>query len=153
MSAQPLAPDYDLARRVAEILAPLPQLEAVYLGGAGTDWLRAPAYPYALVQPASADQSRGEVSRSVRVLLALRAPDYAQKPAPDPATQKLYTVGAGAELSALVAAATDALVAAAETGAPISSISTAYDTEPQAPVETAELTVALDDAQAFGDAL
>ncbi len=236
MSA-PLATDYDLAERVALALAPLPGLAAVLLGGVGDDWLRAPAYPYAVVLLQEAESQRGQTARTIRVRLVVRAADAASKPdliplgygpwtfadglleaarenlpavpppnhldiprPPDadvlvpvaggePPTEDgefgdaivagnvatlynaipwvysvvprggtvatrtplvLLRVGAGPALDALVQAARDAL-SDADLGAPLESIATTYDPEPQYPVQSAELLVAFADPQAYGD--
>lgn len=230
-----IATDYQLAERVALALAPLPGLAAVLLGGVGDDWLRAPAYPYAVVAPSEAESARGQTTRTIRVRLAVRAADAASKPDPIPAGYGPWTfadglleaaranipdapaeswlefdgnglglawkdgediafqvfatcriadtvatmgssfapwalavvpvggtvatrtplallrVGAGPALDALVQAARDALSAAA-LGAPLESIATSYDPDPQFPVPSAELLVAFADPQAYGDA-
>lgn len=88
MSAE-IATDYQLAERVALALAPLPGLAAVLLGGVGDDWLRAPAYPYAVVAPSEAESARGSTTRTIRVRLVVRAADAASKPDPQPTG--LYT--------------------------------------------------------------
>lgn len=159
-----LATDYALARSVAGILValtdgatptPSPLLAAVVLGNAGTDWQRATAYPYALVAPESAERERGNVSRAVRVTLCIRAPDFAQKPAPvdGDTTGRLLAVGAWPELTSLVDAVSDALETATATSAPVESVSVSYATEAQAPAQSAELIVNFADPQAYGDAL
>lgn len=233
MSAE-IATDYQLAERVALALTPL-GLAAVLLGSVGDDWLRAPAYPYAVVAPSEAESARGQTTRTIRVRLAVRGADAASKPDPIPAGYGPWTfadglldaarenipaagedswlafdergflclawrdgantvvqpfadcevagvlatmagswapwalaivpvggtvatrtplallrVGAGPALDALVQAARDALSAAA-LGAPLESIATSYDPDPQFPVQSAELLVAFADPQAYGD--
>lgn len=232
MSAE-IATDYQLAERVALALAPL-GLAAVLLGGVGDDWLRAPAYPYAVVAPSEAESARGQTTRTIRVRLAVRGADAASKPDPIPAGYGPWTfadglldaarenipvagedswlafdgrnlclawrdgadvavlpfadcevagelatmagswapwalavvpvggtvatrtplallrVGAGPALDELVQAARDAL-SAADLGAPLESIATSYDPDPQLPVQSAELLVAFADPQAYGD--
>jgi len=154
MSAD-LCTDYTCAERVAAALAPVTGLQAVLLGGVGDDWLRAPAYPYAVVMPSEAESARGSTTRTIRVRLVVQAAAGASKPTPpaqDPATGSapVFVVGAGAALDALVQAARDALSTAA-LGAPLESIATSYDPDPQFPVQSAELLVLLDDPQAYGD--
>lgn len=246
--ATEICTDYACAERVALALVPLPGL-TVILGGVGDDWLRAPAYPYAVVAPSEAEAVRGSTTRTIRVRLAVRGADAASKPAPVPTgiyndwtfaagllaaaqtnlgelfpalatgsrlevagpSEGVYTVwlveaghtagdmehgvdfaaaelaagglsllmkssmpwalevvpvgsavatrtartmlrvGAGPALDALVQAAREAL-SAAQLGAPLESIATSYDPEPQYPVQSAELLVALEDPQAYGDA-
>lgn len=157
-SPAPLAPDYAITQAVAETIAAIetapdaPIFAAVFVGGIGTDWQAAPAYPYAVVAPSAQDRERGNTTRAIRIRIVARSADFAAKPAPMPGdeTGRVFAVGALAQLSALVEAVSDAL-AEAHVGAPVESISTSYDTEPQAPVETAEITLSLSDAQAFGD--
>lgn len=157
-SPAPLVPDYAIARAVAETIAAIetapdaPMFAAVFVGGIGTDWQAAPANPYAVVAPSAQDRERGGTTRAVRVRIAVRGEDFAAKPAtmPGDETGRVFAVGALPQLSALVEAVSDAL-AHADLGAPVESISAAYDTEPQSPVETAEITLSLSDAQAFGD--
>lgn len=148
----PLATDYALARNAAAALATGDLgLAAVFVGGVGDDWLRTPVYPYAAVAPSEAQNERGGVTRTVHVRLAVRADAAASKPAPTD-TPNLFVVGAGEALSALVAAARDALTEAQNLGALLESIGTAYDNESLAPVAAATLTLNFADPQAYGDA-
>lgn len=157
-TAAPLVPDYAIARAVAATIADIvtaqgaPVFAAVFVGGVGTDWQAPPVYPYAVVGPQNANMERGGTTRDIRVRVAVRGEDYAAKPEPmlGDETGRVFAVGALPQLSALVEAVSDAL-SHAPLGAPVESISTAYDTEPQAPVETAEITLSLSDEQAFGD--
>ena len=87
--ATEICSDYDLAERVALALVPVSGLAAVLLGGVGDDWLRAPAYPYAVVMPQEAESQRGSTTRTIRVRLVVRAADAASKPDPQPTG--LYT--------------------------------------------------------------
>ena len=244
--ATEICSDYNCAERVALALVPVPGLAAVLLGGVGDDWLRAPAYPYAVVMPSEAESARGSTTRTIRVRLVVRAADAASKPdslavgygpwtfaeglleaarenlspylpalATDShleifgnalfqdlwlvmdghtaadgyefsrnfaavsvdglaatmsggtdwatavvpvggtvatrAARTLLRVGAGPALDALVQTVRETLSTAA-LGAPLESIATSYDPDPQFPVQSAELLVALNDPQAYGDA-
>lgn len=145
-----LSPDLSLARAVARTLAALqyPDLAAVFVGGVGTDWERAPVYPYAVVRTESAEQPRGSVSRTIRVRYVSRMQAGDSKP--DPIADHVYELPGFASLAAAVQPMRDTLAAAA-LGAPLENIATEYDAESQFPVQTADLAITFSDPQAFGD--
>lgn len=150
-----IAPDITLAYAVANTLAAdALGLRAVFVGGVGTDWERTAAYPYAVVRVESAEQPRGNATRTVRVRIASRVDDASAsaKPVPvgDPGTRVLTLIGYDT-LGYMVQPIRDAL-SAADLGAPLESIATEYDAESQFPVQTADLVLSFADAQAFGDA-
>ena len=149
-----IAPDIQLAYAVANVLAAdATGLRAVCVGGVGTDWERAVAYPYAVVRVESAEQPRGSVTRTVRVRIVSRVDDAVApaKPTPvgNPGTRVLTLIGYDT-LGYMVQPIRDAL-SAANCGAPLESIATEYDAESQFPVQTADLVLAFADAQAYGD--
>lgn len=152
MSATPLAPDILLAYAVANALAAdALGLRAVFVGGVGTDWERAVEYPYAVVRVESAEQPRGSVTRTVRVRIVSRVDDASASAKPVPIGSRVLTLAGYDTLGYRVQPIRDAL-SAADLGAPLESIATEYDAESQFPVQTADLTLSLADAQAFGDA-
>lgn len=153
MSAE-LTPDYNLAALVADAIAAVePQLAAVFIGGVGTDWERAPAYPFAVVRVESAEQPRGGVTRTVRVRLVSRVEGAAApaKPVPLGVGGRVYLLVGADEVATLAERVRNALFGA-DLGAPLESIATEYDADSQFPVQTADLALVFADAQAFGDA-
>jgi hypothetical protein len=103
--------------------------------------------------PQNAETQRGETGRTVLVRIVARGGDYPQNPVPESTGSAVCYVGPVRELCALVESAHAAIVASGETLAPVESVAVDYDTDPQSPVGTAELTISYADPQAFGDAL
>lgn len=150
-----LSADLQLAYRVADALAALefPRFAAVFIGGVGTDWERAPAFPFAVVRVESAEQPRGGVTRTVRVRIVTRVDgaDAPAKPLAIDAAGRVLLLTGFDEIANVVQPIRDAL-SRADLGAPLESIGTEYDAESQFPAQAADLALVFADAQAFGDA-
>ena len=150
-----ISADLQLAYRVADALAALgfPRFAAVFIGGVGTDWERAPAYPFAVVRVESAEQPRGGATRTVRVRIVTRVDgaDAPAKPLAIDAAGRVLLLAGYDEIANIVQPIRDAL-SAADLGAPLESIATEYDEGEQYPVQSATIALTFADAQAFGDA-
>lgn len=149
MSGETALTDYEIATRVALAIARFFPGDAVFLFDVGTDWQRAPVYPAAIVAPESSDISRGSMTRAVTVRVQYRLPDGASKPERNAAG--IMEAPGRADFFALLDRVKDAL-ANGDLGAPVETISTAFDDPPQYPVVAAAVTVTLTDAHAYGDA-